>query len=170
MNTIYYQTNEAYDPITNTWSSYSNLPISRFAGAAVESLGEIHYFGGGLYQNNTLSQVYNTHYIFNPTSNLWTTGTQMLSSRFKQVSAIVDNKIYIIGGGAHCFSFGMYFFGMDILNVTNANDFFFEPCPDITSKPVESIQADLEFKCTSCNESFVSRNKLFKHIVIHKNL
>lgn len=98
LNTIYYQTNEAYDPITNTWSSYSNLPISRFAGSAVESLGEIHYFGGGIYQNNTLSQVYNTHYIFNTTSNLWTTGTQMLSSRFRQVSAVVDNKIYIIGG------------------------------------------------------------------------
>lgn len=98
--TSYYQTNDMYDPTTNSWTTQANLPISRWAGAALSYMGEIHYLGGstgGTYQNSSIPN-FNTHYVYNATANTWSTGLAMLSTRSRHVAAVVGTSLYVIGG------------------------------------------------------------------------
>lgn len=145
--TSYYQTNEVYDPNTNTWSSLANLPISRFAGVTLDYLGEIHYLGGatgGSAANNGNFPNFDTHYIYNPTSNTWSTGLPMLSTRSKHVAAVVGNSIYVIGG---CNSTGnAVSFNERYDNNSNAN------CPTLNGTLANGVVAFYPF-CGNANDT-----------------
>jgi N-acetylneuraminic acid mutarotase len=90
-------TNQAYDPISDTWTAYTALPQQRWAGATSELNGEIYFFGGTNIGNSTVANFTN-NYIYNTFSNTWSNGLSMPRKRALQVAANVNGKIYLIGG------------------------------------------------------------------------
>jgi hypothetical protein len=78
IQSIWYQTNESYDPITNTWSTYSNLPSGRWAGAAAVLNNEIHYLGGS---NGNPIPNYNNHFVYNSSTDSWSNALSMLHDK-----------------------------------------------------------------------------------------
>lgn len=90
-------TNEMYDPITNTWTTKASLPtaMSGIRGAVVD--GKI-YVLSGFYTVNNLDSSSGSVFIYDPPTDTWTSGAEMPNARAGASAAVVDGKIYAMGG------------------------------------------------------------------------
>jgi hypothetical protein len=79
--------NEMYDPKTNSWQTMSPAPIGSGMFTNVVN-GKIYIIGGG--PNGTIIQVYD------PKNDSWSVKPSILLQLISPVSAVVDDKIYIV--------------------------------------------------------------------------
>jgi hypothetical protein len=82
----YSNVNEVYDPATDSWETKTPMPTARLGLQANVVNGKI-YLTGGLPKN--LNEVYD------PANNTWETKAPLPTPGF--VSAVIDNKIYVVG-------------------------------------------------------------------------
>jgi N-acetylneuraminic acid mutarotase len=88
-------TNFRYNAATNTHlSAGAVLPSARAAGFVGEIDGLVYYAGG----INTLLADTVTLYAYDPDANAWSTLTSMPNAYSRGASAVVDGKLYVIGG------------------------------------------------------------------------
>ncbi len=89
-----------YDYNTNTWISRTPIPgilaNRRIANATVMKNGNVLLTGG---QSTTDSSYPSTHYIYNPTTFVWTTVANSMPGRtFHSVGNFEDGRVLIVGG------------------------------------------------------------------------
>ena len=84
-----------YDPKLNQWTEGKPLPSPIGAALNAEFIDGIMYVVGG--QNSSHVPV-NTNYAFNPKLNTWTMKSPMPTARHHLVTAVVDGKLYAMGG------------------------------------------------------------------------
>jgi N-acetylneuraminic acid mutarotase len=94
---LYLDTNEEYDPATDTWTSKSPMPTPRSHFAIAVFQNKIYCIGGGTQVKND-GYVTGVNEVYDPATDSWTTKTPMPNAATDYVSAVVDDKIYIIGG------------------------------------------------------------------------
>jgi N-acetylneuraminic acid mutarotase len=87
---------EAYDPVSNSWSTKGSLQGPRFGLTASASNGIVYAIGGTL---GFFSTPLSTVEAYDPTSNTWSPKSAMPTSRWKLTSSSVNGIIYAIGGG-----------------------------------------------------------------------
>jgi N-acetylneuraminic acid mutarotase len=87
------QTNEEYDPVTNTWQIRTGMPTGRIWFAAATVNGKIYALGGG---DPGWVQ---TNEEYDPVANTWQTKADMPTGRYYLAGAAVNGKIYALGGG-----------------------------------------------------------------------
>jgi N-acetylneuraminic acid mutarotase len=89
---------EAYNPLTNIWTSKANMPSYRdyLTCAVVNNI--IYTIGGKYYDGYGGSGVCSIVEAYDPLSNTWTKKSYMPTSRYYLASAVVNNKIFVIGG------------------------------------------------------------------------
>ncbi len=93
--------NEVYDPATDSWETKASMPIARAYVDANTVNGKI-YLVGGLYQPPIFGGVttyYNETQVYDPATDTWTVGSPIPTPTGGYTSAVIDNKIYLIGGG-----------------------------------------------------------------------
>jgi N-acetylneuraminic acid mutarotase len=90
---------EVYDPATDTWETKTSMPTNRSALCASLVDGKIFLTGGIVYgpppsfsSNSEVTEVYD------PETDSWTTKASMPTPVCSYTSAVVDNKMYVIGG------------------------------------------------------------------------
>jgi N-acetylneuraminic acid mutarotase len=90
-----HKTVEVYDPLTDTWSTKSDMPTARvwFSTSVVD--GKIYAIGGAPVTKNPLSIVE----VYDPATDTWTTKTPMPTKRVAHAAAVVNGIIYVFGGG-----------------------------------------------------------------------
>lgn len=86
-----------YDTLSDTWHSFTPLPVPKGAGAGVLLGREIHFFGG-MNLDRTINS--GDHFVLNlddpnPT---WRTAASMPNPRNHLGGAVINNKIYAVGG------------------------------------------------------------------------
>lgn len=86
--------NEVYDPETDSWQTAASMPTPKEGVQANYVDGKIYVIGGNSTEN----------YAYDPASNSWSQKksmpiTPVLKSGWSCASAVVDNKIYVIGLG-----------------------------------------------------------------------
>lgn len=114
-----YNYNDGYDPVSDTWSVNSVLPLTAYAGAAVELDGKIHYLGGTDQQPPLSGAQYDQHFAYDPSMNIWSTELSLPSKRYHHVAVTYQNKIYMFGG-------------LDETNSVMDSSHMYLPCIDIS--------------------------------------
>jgi N-acetylneuraminic acid mutarotase len=95
----YSSVNEVYDPLTDTWEKKTSMPSARaYLDASVVD-GKIYLIGGKMSPNYPWPDS-DENYVYDPTTDSWTTKSQMPSVNQGYATAAIDGKIYIQGGGA----------------------------------------------------------------------
>jgi N-acetylneuraminic acid mutarotase len=93
---------EVYDPATDEWETKSPMPTPRADLCTGVVNGKIYCIGGKQYWGvDPFYQELNTTEVYDPTRNFWITKSPMPIPVLGAASAVVDGKIYVIGGSRH---------------------------------------------------------------------
>jgi N-acetylneuraminic acid mutarotase len=91
--------NEVYDPTTDSWETKAPMPTARYGLQANVVDGRIYLMGGAKLKGYDQGfQLLNVTEVYDPSSDKWTTKSTMPNPA-GYVSAVVNNKIYVIGPG-----------------------------------------------------------------------
>jgi N-acetylneuraminic acid mutarotase len=82
---------EAYDPVTNSWTTKAPMPTAR-SGLAVGVVNGVLYAVGGYSGRTTVE-------AFDPVANSWTSRAPMPTDRHELAVAVVNGVLYAVGGG-----------------------------------------------------------------------
>lgn len=96
-NSVEVAANEAYDPLTNTWSVNTPMPTPRMGLVAVAFNGKIFAIGGYNYTGNP-SVVHDIVEVYDPVSDSWTPASPMPAPRTHSEVAVHNGRIFVIGG------------------------------------------------------------------------
>ena len=91
---------EVYDPATDTWTDKSEMPTARQALSTSVVNGKIYAIGGGAASSVSYATVetFSTVEEYDPSLDTWTKKSDMPTPRLCHHAAVVDGKIYVIGG------------------------------------------------------------------------
>ncbi|MBN1358921.1 hypothetical protein JW988_09170 [Candidatus Bathyarchaeota archaeon] len=93
---------EVYDPATDKWATEAPMPTPRADLCASVVNGTIYCIGGKKYWGVEESyQELNVTEVYDPASNSWTKKSPMPIPVLGCTSAVIDGKIYVIGGSRH---------------------------------------------------------------------
>jgi len=93
------EVNEVYDPIMDTWETKASMPTARAALKANVMEGKIYLMGGYTPDNSAFGySISNLVEVYDPATDTWTTKDPMPTAAANYVSAVVDKKLFIIGG------------------------------------------------------------------------
>lgn len=81
-----------YDPVSSEWVQGPSMPAPRAAFALIAAQGKLYAFGG---TGPGAGRIF----VFDPHENSWSTMEQGLSNSRDLAGAVVDGRIYLIGGG-----------------------------------------------------------------------
>ena len=89
---------EEYNPATNTWRMVAPMSVER-GGAPAASVfnGKIYVIGGLNSQDDRSTNLSNVE-EYDPVTNIWRTMTSMPTARHGLATAVLNNKIYALGG------------------------------------------------------------------------
>lgn len=96
-NTRYSDAFEVYDPARDRWTALAPLPAARHH-ITLSAVGGRIYGIGGFSGGFPDWRAERTMWIYDPARNRWTRGVDMPGPRAEGVAAVVDGKIYWIGG------------------------------------------------------------------------
>ena len=89
---------EIYDTLTNTWRKGADLPTPRIAAQAAAFAGEIYVFGGYSRGKVRGTKQHKIVEVYDPQTDTWTRTRDMPTLRSGFKTAVLDGKIYAIGG------------------------------------------------------------------------
>ena len=94
------ETVEVYDPATDAWAKARDMHHARSCAAISVVNGEIYAMGGrGWSRIQDQPDPYlSSVEVFNPKTNRWQEGTEMLAPKTSHTASVIDGKIYVIGG------------------------------------------------------------------------
>jgi N-acetylneuraminic acid mutarotase len=87
-----------FDPETDRWSRGTDMPTWRSGAIALAAGKAIYIIGGGFKQGNGTFRFLRTTEIYYPEEDRWETGPDMLMPHDYPAGALLDDKIYIMGG------------------------------------------------------------------------
>jgi N-acetylneuraminic acid mutarotase len=90
---------EVYDPITDTWETKTSMPTPRQGLEANIVSDKIYLIGGVRYAGGFVHLEFDENDVYDPVTDSWTTKAPLPTVVWGYSSAVVDNKIYLIGGG-----------------------------------------------------------------------
>lgn len=96
-NTRYADRMDAYDPASDRWISLAPLPQPRHH-ITLSAVGGRLYGIGGFSGGFPNWQARSDMWVYDPARNSWTEGVDMPAPRAEGVAAVVDGRIYWIGG------------------------------------------------------------------------
>jgi N-acetylneuraminic acid mutarotase len=93
---------EVYDPATDEWETETPMPTPRADLSANIVNGKIYCIGGKKYWGvDPFYQELNATEVYDPVRNFWITKSPMPIPVLGAASAVLDGKIYVIGGSRH---------------------------------------------------------------------
>jgi N-acetylneuraminic acid mutarotase len=105
---VYTDVNEVYDPATDTWEKKSSIPTPRYGMCTNLVDGKIYIMGGGLHAPYPINTCSTLNEVYDPETDTWTEKTPLPTSVLHAASAVVDERIYVLGGQAGLFMGGWH--------------------------------------------------------------
>jgi N-acetylneuraminic acid mutarotase len=98
--------NQVYDPLTDTWENRTPMPTPRHGLCANVVNDKIYLIGGVAALGYADYGVSFKNEVYDRQTDTWTTKAQIPTQVVNYASAVVNNKIYIMGGGYDLFGRG----------------------------------------------------------------
>jgi hypothetical protein len=96
---VYFGVNEVYDPATDTWENRTSMYAGKLGLDACVVDGRIFLIGGAYpYGPRMYTYSVDTNDVYDPANDSWTTMAPLPHDVKGYASAVLDNKIYIMGG------------------------------------------------------------------------
>ena len=93
------RTVEIYDPTPDEWTRGTDMPTERFAPATAVVAGEIYVIGGVVRPSrNGVTSFSSVVEVYDPTTDSWSRRSGAPTRRGAHAAAVVDGRIYVIGG------------------------------------------------------------------------
>jgi N-acetylneuraminic acid mutarotase len=90
---------EVYNPKTDTWETKTSMPTNRCGLSANVVNGKIYLTGGIKYYDRfPYVSLVNETEVYDPQTDSWITENPIPNAVSNYASAVIDNKIYVIGG------------------------------------------------------------------------
>ena len=89
---------EIYDTLSNAWRKGADMPTPRIAAQAAVFAGEIYVFGGYSRGKIRGTKQHKIVEVYDPQTDTWTRTRDMPTLRGGFKTAVIDGKIYAIGG------------------------------------------------------------------------
>jgi N-acetylneuraminic acid mutarotase len=92
-----------YNPASNTWTRGTDLPVARAEGISAVVDRKIYLIGGRVRATED-ARLFNDHIdtvrneVFDPTTQRWSIRANAPTPRNSAASAVIDRKIYVVGG------------------------------------------------------------------------
>jgi N-acetylneuraminic acid mutarotase len=90
---------DEYDPVTDSWRRRADMPTARVAGASTVMDSKI-YVAGGWVTGDIRSAAVASLEIYDPASNIWTSGADMPTARAALAAGVANKEVLYIGGGS----------------------------------------------------------------------
>ena len=90
---------EVYDPATDSWTIGADMPTPRDSLATATVDGKVYAFGGLAPGGASSPEVVHEVEVYDPLTDSWEQSTRMPDDRWGLGAAVVDDTIYLIGGG-----------------------------------------------------------------------
>jgi len=91
---------EAYDPLTDTWTTRAPMPTPRAAAGVAEVNGLIYVVGGSSSRSPVPGGHVRTVEAYDPVTDTWTTKAAMPTPRYGFALAEANGVLYAVGGWA----------------------------------------------------------------------
>jgi len=92
-------TNEEYDPLTDTWTFKESMPTPRARFAIAVYQNKIYCIGGTTSHSKETGYVYTgANEVYDPATDTWETKSSMPTARNTLQASVVNGEIYLIGG------------------------------------------------------------------------
>jgi N-acetylneuraminic acid mutarotase len=132
----YVGNNEVYDPVTNTWTTKASMPTPRADLSANVVNDKMYLIGGKRYSGqDPFYKETDINECYNPATDSWSTKASLPTATQGYASAVVDNKIYVIGGSKTPISSG-------ISNIINNNQVYDSQTDQWTNAaPISSLSS-----------------------------
>ncbi|XP_072289130.1 kelch-like protein 22 isoform X1 [Eucyclogobius newberryi] len=89
-----------YDPAANAWTECAQGPVERAWHGTASANGRVYVIGGSNDEHGYRQDVV-TVGCFNPTTNCWSVVSPLPAGHGEPGVAVLDNRIYILGGRSH---------------------------------------------------------------------
>jgi N-acetylneuraminic acid mutarotase len=90
-----YSSVHGYNPLTNTWATFANIPTPRVMAASANLNGTIYVVGG---INTGFSNGLNTVEAYQPSTNTWSSIAPLPVTTSESAAAAANGKVYVFGG------------------------------------------------------------------------
>jgi len=90
---------QVYDPATDTWENRTSIPTTRSGLQANFVDGKIYVIGGQIPSALGVINPSSANDVYDPATDSWSKMAPIPTPVMGYASAVLDNKIYIIGGG-----------------------------------------------------------------------
>jgi N-acetylneuraminic acid mutarotase len=101
---VYLDTNEMYDPISNTWIKRTSMPTPRINFGIAVYENKIYVLGGAIGvdpSGNGNALITTANEAYDPITDTWETKASMPTQRHGLTASVVNGKIYTISGIEH---------------------------------------------------------------------
>ena len=88
---------EAYDPVSNTWTTKASMSIGR-EGPAAGVINGVLYVAGGVVGGTNGGTALTALEAYDPVSNTWTTKAPMPTARGGAAAGVINGVLYVVGG------------------------------------------------------------------------
>ena len=92
------KTVECYDPAKESWTPRAPMPTARSGVVAVPFHGRVYVMGGGFKKPDGTFQFLTTVEIYDPESDSWTKGPDLLRRHAAPAATVLGGRIYLMGG------------------------------------------------------------------------
>ncbi len=89
---------QIYKPATNTWRRGADVPTATWVPNVAVFNGKLYVVGGASIEPNFSGWDLTTVQIYDPSTDTWTTGPPMPTSRGWAGAGVFDGKLYVFGG------------------------------------------------------------------------
>jgi N-acetylneuraminic acid mutarotase len=97
----YYQSCSVYYPGNDSWTAIAAIPTGRYDIQPQEVNGKIYVVGGGRVRGLFMFEIFSENEVYDPTTDSWSEMARIPQAVCNYASAVVDGKIYVIGGMAN---------------------------------------------------------------------